>query len=89
MLKYLLIGMLVLSVLNFIIYGLDKNAAKKNAWRTPEARLLGIGFFGGAAGGLLGMMYFHHKTRKWYFWLVNWAGLAWQLGAVIYLLMTR
>ena len=87
MLKYLLIGILVLSVLNFIIYGLDKQAAKNHQWRTPEFRMLTIGVLGGAAGGLLGMICFHHKTRKWYFWLLNWAGLAWQAAAVIYLLV--
>lgn len=85
MLKYLLIGILAVSVLNFIIYGLDKRAAKKKEWRTPERRLLLFGFFCGAPGGLLGMMLFHHKTKKWYFWLVNWIGLAWQAAAVVYL----
>lgn len=87
MLKYLLIGMAVLSVMNFICYGLDKHAAKQKTWRTPERRLLTFGFAGGAAGGLLGMVCFHHKTRKWYFWLVNWAGLAWQIAAVIFLIL--
>ena len=38
--------------------------------------------FGGAAGALLGMLLFRHKTRRWYFWTVNLAALGWQLAAV-------
>ncbi len=85
MLKFFLIILAVLSVLDFIIYGLDKNAAKKELWRTPERRLLLIGFFGGAVGGLLGMRVFHHKTKKWYFWAVNLLGLCWQIAAAVLL----
>ena len=39
----------------------------------------------GALGGLLGMCVFHHKTRKFYFWLVNLLGLAWQIAALWYI----
>ena len=87
MLKLLLIGLICMSLLNFIIYGLDKRAARKQTWRTPERRLLLIGLAGGAAGALAGMLFFHHKTRKWYFWAVNLIGIAWQLSAVIYLIV--
>ena len=48
--------------------------------------LLLLGFFGGAAGALLGMLIFRHKTRRWYFWAVNLAALGWQLAAVYALL---
>lgn len=83
--NYILIAMAVLSVLNLIVYGLDKYAAKAHTWRTPERRLLLFGFVGGAAGGLLGMLVFHHKTRKWYFWAVNLLGLCWQIAACLWL----
>lgn len=85
MLKLLLIGMAVISLLNFIVYGLDKHAAKANLWRTPERRLLLFGLAGGAAGGLLGMLVFHHKTRKWYFWAANLLGICWQIVACLML----
>lgn len=84
MLNYILIAMAVLSALNFIVYGLDKHAAKAKLWRTPERRLLLFGMLGGAAGGLLGMLVFHHKTKKWYFWTVNLLGLCWQIAACCY-----
>ncbi len=56
-----------MSVITFITYGVDKRKAVKGRWRVSEARLLLLAFFGGAAGALLGMLAFHHKTRKWKF----------------------
>ncbi|MBQ9783964.1 MAG: DUF1294 domain-containing protein [Clostridia bacterium] len=85
MLKYLLAAYAVMSVLAFLAYGLDKRKAKKKRWRTPEAVLLCFGFFGGAVGALIGMNLFRHKTRHWYFWAVNFLGLAWQIGAAFLL----
>jgi uncharacterized membrane protein YsdA (DUF1294 family) len=85
MLRIFALILLVISVLTFIVYGLDKHAAKAKTWRTPERRLLLFGFVGGAAGGLLGMLIFHHKTRKFYFWLVNLLGLTWQIIALWYI----
>ncbi|MBQ9806964.1 MAG: DUF1294 domain-containing protein [Clostridia bacterium] len=80
MLRYLLIFYAVVSLIAFFAYGRDKRKAKKKAWRTPEAVLLGLGFFGGAAGALLGMSLFRHKTKHILFWLVNLLGLAAQIA---------
>jgi len=80
MFRYLLIGYGVMSLLAFFAYGIDKRKAKKRSWRTPEAVLLGLGFFGGAVGALLGMNLFRHKTGHLSFWLVNLLGLAVQAG---------
>lgn len=66
------------SLAALIAYGADKRKAKRGKWRIPEKVLLLLSFFGGAVGGLLGMVLFRHKTRHWYFWFVNIAGLAWQ-----------
>ena len=80
------IGLLgCMSILAFAVYGIDKLKAKKNWWRIPEAFLLGVGFCGGAVGALIGMRLFHHKTRHWYFWVVNLGGLLWQLAIFVYL----
>lgn len=80
---YALITYAVLSVLALILYGADKAKAKANAWRIPEKVLLGCSFLGGAVGGILGMLLFRHKTKHWYFWLVNILGLIWQAGLAI------
>ena len=77
----------VISAVAFILYGADKGRAKRGAWRIPEKVLLGFSFFGGAPGGVLGMLAFRHKTRHWYFWAINLLGIAWQaalFGALAY-----
>ena len=66
-----LAAVFALSAAAFIAYGADKSKARRGAWRIPEKVLLGLSFFGGAAGGLCGMLLFRHKTRHWYFWAVN------------------
>lgn len=58
---------IVINAAAFIAFGLDKWKAKRGGWRIREATLLGLALVGGAAGGLLGMYVFRHKTRKWYF----------------------
>lgn len=73
------------SLAAFILYGVDKSRAKRGAWRISEKALLCLSFFGGAAGGLLGMVLFRHKTRHRYFWAVNFLGLAWQAAAIVLL----
>lgn len=72
----------VMSLIGLILYGADKARAKRGAWRIPEKVLLGVSFFGGAVGGLLGMILFRHKTRHWYFWAVNFVGLLWQIAVL-------
>lgn len=75
------------SVVTFMAYAIDKNKARRGAWRIPEKTLLGLSFFGGAAGGYFAMNTVRHKTRKWYFHAVNLIGLAWQVGLLAFLLM--
>jgi uncharacterized membrane protein YsdA (DUF1294 family) len=68
--NFMLYLFLALSLLTFLLFGFDKNAARQNQWRIPEKVLLGLSILGGAAGGLLGMLTFRHKTRKNYFWVI-------------------
>ncbi len=75
----------VMSLIALVLYISDKKKAKRGAWRTPEAVLLGFGFFGGAIGALIAMKVFRHKTKHWYFWVVNILGLAWQIALPIIL----
>lgn len=63
--------MIIMSVITFLAYRKDKKLAKQNKWRTKEATLLTLGLAGGAAGAILGMRTFRHKTKHWYFWAVN------------------
>lgn len=58
------LGLLIVNMLAFVLYGIDKSRARRHRYRIPEAVLLGIAVIGGAAGALLGMFLFHHKIRK-------------------------
>ncbi len=44
--------------------GADKNFAKKNKRRIPEANLFLVSLLGGSLGGFIGMKLFRHKTKK-------------------------
>lgn len=59
--------LIAVNVLAFVLMGIDKRRAKKNAWRIPEKTLFLPAIFGGALGGVAGMRLFRHKTRHWYF----------------------
>lgn len=55
------------NALAFLLMGIDKRRAGRDAWRVRERTLFLFPLLGGALGGTLGMLLFHHKTRKWYF----------------------
>ena len=57
----------VINLIGFFIMGIDKRRAVKHAFRIPEATLFTIAIIGGSLGSIIGMRYFHHKTRHWYF----------------------
>lgn len=52
------------NLITFTAFGIDKWKAVHKQWRIPEKTLLGLSFIGGAAGGLVAMHLFRHKTRK-------------------------
>ena len=57
----------VLNLAGFAMMGIDKKRAIRGAWRISEASLFLTALLGGALGCTLGMHFFHHKTRHWYF----------------------
>ena len=74
--KMILIGYLVvINLVAFALYYIDKQKARRNKWRIKEAVLLGVGFFGGAIGALTAMKTFRHKTKHYYFYVVNILGI--------------
>lgn len=56
--------LIVINIVAFAIYGLDKKRAIHDEWRIPEATLLTLAAVGGSVGSLFGMQTFRHKTRK-------------------------
>ena len=75
MTEALLYYLIVIYVVTFLVYGIDKwrstsgrllptgrKKAKKGSWRISEATLLILAVIGGSIGALLGMKVWHHKT---------------------------
>ena len=57
------IYMLIMTMVGFVIMGIDKRKAIKKGWRISECTLLLIAFTGGALGSFIGMHIFRHKTK--------------------------
>lgn len=58
----ILLYLLVINIIAFIVFGVDKYKAQHNRWRIPEATLLTISALGGSIGAWCGMKLWHHKT---------------------------
>ena len=67
MIEYLII----INIISFFLYGLDKYLAIKKKFRISEISLYVVSLIGGCFMGIIGMKLFHHKTRKISFWIVN------------------
>ena len=81
-----LVWLVVLTLITFCLYGLDKRAAKLDRRRTPEASLHLLAFLGGWLGGLAGQKYFRHKTRKLSFQIMFWMTGIWHIAIVVFLI---
>ena len=60
----IIIYLIIINLLSYIIFGFDKYKAIKNKYRIPERLLILNAFLGGSLGSILGMITFHHKTKK-------------------------
>ena len=59
----ILVYLAVITVVTFLVYGIDKWKAQHKRWRIPENVLLGLAAIGGSVGAWLGMQVWHHKTQ--------------------------
>ena len=55
--------LIVVNIIGFVLFGIDKRRAIKHAWRIPEKTLFGVAIIGGSVGATLGMHLFRHKTK--------------------------
>lgn len=62
MLESISIIIIIINIVTFFVYGIDKYKAKKGKWRIPENSLIGLAIIGGSIGAYLGMRVWHHKT---------------------------
>lgn len=58
------VGYLGLSLISFILFALDKRAARQGRWRTQESTLHLFSLAGGWPGALVARHYLRHKTVK-------------------------
>lgn len=56
--------LIIINILSFILYGIDKLKAIKKKERISEKALILVGILGGSIGSLIGMNLFRHKTKK-------------------------
>ena len=63
MTEALLYYLIVINIVTFLVYGIDKWKAKQGSWRISEATLPILAVIGGSIGALLGMKVWRHKTQ--------------------------
>lgn len=76
---------LLLSLLCFILYALDKSAAVAGRRRISEKSLIFWGLLGGWPGSLLAQRLLRHKTKKWAFLIPFWMSVILNLLVLILL----
>ena len=59
--------LIVMNLVSFALMGIDKRRAQRGAWRISEKALFLTAACFGGLGGVMGMHFFHHKTKHWYF----------------------
>lgn len=61
--KFFLIYFLIVNIISFVYFGIDKRKAKRGLWRIPEKTLFFLAMIGGSVGAIAGMFLFRHKTK--------------------------
>ena len=74
----------IASTLSYILYAIDKSAAKKGAWRIKENTLHFVSLIGGWPGALIAQQELRHKSKKhsfrsafWVTVIINSSALYW------------
>ncbi|MEA3419999.1 MAG: DUF1294 domain-containing protein [Campylobacterota bacterium] len=83
-LDLLIIYLVMINLVTFLIYGLDKYAAIHGWQRAPENLLHVLAFSGGSPAALLAQKIFNHKTSKRSFQIIYWAIVAVQAGMILF-----
>ncbi len=87
--ELLIIYFCIISLVAVIITVADKRAAKKGAWRIPEATLMTVGFFGGALAMYITMQGIRHKTKHMKFMIGLPLEIALHAAVVFLILFTK
>ena len=79
------IYLIIINLITFIVFGVDKRAAIKKRSRIRVSTLLTFSFVGGSLGGLIAMYLFRHKTKKLQFTLLLPLMLILHIAAFLYI----
>ena len=74
---------LVMSLVTFAAYGIDKRQAARGGRRISEGRLHWLALLGGWPGAWAGQQLFRHKTQKFAFRLTFWAIVGLHLALLV------
>lgn len=55
--------LIVINLVTFIVYGIDKRRARMHSRRIPERTLMWLAVLGGSIGAYLAIHIFRHKTK--------------------------
>ena len=80
-----LIFYIAISLFTYVLYYLDKSAARRGRWRIQERTLHLCALLGGWPGALLARQHLRHKTRKQPFRCIFWVTVLANLGLLIWL----
>ena len=61
---------LLINVILYIVMAIDKKRAIKDGWRIPEKNMYLLAVLGGGVGGLIAMVFKHHKNKHLDFILI-------------------
>lgn len=70
------------SGITFLVYALDKSAARRDRWRTRESTLHLLSLIGGWPGALAAQQLLRHKSAKPSFQAVFWLTVAVNVAVV-------
>ena len=82
--KIFLVFYALMTIVTFVLYGVDKGKAKKGQWRIPEKTLLLFAACFGGLGAFLGMKIFRHKTKHMSFKIIVPILAIIQIAAIVY-----
>ena len=58
-----IVWFVAINAVSFVVYGLDKQRARRSRWRISESALLALALAGGSIGAWMGMLVWRHKTK--------------------------
>lgn len=77
--------LLVVNLVTFVYYWLDKSLAVRLLWRIPEIVLHTLSAVGGSPAAFLAMWFFRHKTIKSSFRILFWSIVVLQSALAVYI----